>query len=137
MAVTSVSSSTTASSTSSTSPPPPTSLNGTLDYNSFLKLLTAQLQFQDPTKPVDSTQYISQLASFSSVEQQTNTNSKLDAVLTSLSLTQAEGYIGRTVTSEDGTISGEVASVQITSEGPVATLTDGNQVALTTGIKVS
>ncbi len=46
--------------------PAPTS---TLDYNSFLKLLTAQMKFQDPTKPTDATQFVSQLASFSSVEQ--------------------------------------------------------------------
>lgn len=56
-----------------------TSTNNTLDYNNFLQLLVAQLQNQDPTNPSDPTQFVSQLASFSAVEQQVNTNSKLDS----------------------------------------------------------
>jgi len=34
---------------------------GNLNYDSFLKLLTAQMKFQDPTKPMDSTQFVAQL----------------------------------------------------------------------------
>ena len=51
---------------------------------------------QDPTKPMDSAQFIAQLASFSDVEQAVKTNAKLDAMMSSLALTQAEGFIGRT-----------------------------------------
>ena len=43
-----------------------------LDYNSFLKLLIAQLQNQDPSQPMDSTAFVAQLASFSQVEQSIN-----------------------------------------------------------------
>jgi flagellar basal-body rod modification protein FlgD len=50
----------------------------TLDYNSFLKLLVAEMKNQDPTNPTDTAKYISELASFSSVEQGVNTNRKLD-----------------------------------------------------------
>jgi flagellar basal-body rod modification protein FlgD len=107
------------------------------DYNAFLKLLIAQMKNQDPTKPIDATQYISQIASFSNVEQAVQTNAKLDALMTSFALAQADGVIGRTVTSADGTVSGEVASVRIVSGGAVAVLTDGRQVLLGAGVVIT
>ena len=72
---------------------------------------------QDPTSPSDPTQYLSQLASFSNVEQAVQTNSKLDTMLTTSSLTQAEGVIGKTVTSGDGSVSGQVVSVALARRG--------------------
>jgi flagellar basal-body rod modification protein FlgD len=108
-----------------------------LDYNSFLKLLIAQLQNQDPSQPMDSTAFVAQLASFSQVEQSINANSKLDSLLTASGLSIADSVIGRTVTAGDGSASGIVASVKLTSTGPIATLTDGTTVALGSGIQVS
>ena len=75
----------------------------------FLQLLVAQLKNQDPTNPSDPTQFVSQLASFSAVEQQLNTNSKLDSLLTQSAISQAGSLIGKTVTSADGSTSGQVA----------------------------
>ena len=109
----------------------------TVDYNAFLQLLVAQLQNQDPTSPMDSTAYMSQLASFSQVEQSVSSNAKLDSLLAFGALQTAGVAIGRTVTSADGTLSGTVASVQITSRGPLATLTDGNTLILGPGVTVS
>ena len=57
----------------------------TADFETFLKLLTTQMQNQDPQEPIDSTEFISQLASFSAVEQQINTNTKLDELIASMS----------------------------------------------------
>jgi len=54
------------------------------DYKTFLKLLTTQLRNQDPLKPLDSTQFIAQLASFSAVEQQVRTNDSLGQIKTLL-----------------------------------------------------
>lgn len=105
-----------------------------VDYNSFLKLLVTQAQNQDPTNPQDSTQYLSQLASFSAVEQQTQTNAKLDALLSSSHLAQADSVIGRTLTSADGSVSGVVASVTFTSSGLVATLANGANVPIVDGV---
>lgn len=113
------------------------SSSSTVDYNSFLKLLIAQLKNQDPTQPVDSTQYISQLASFSNVEQSVQMNSKLDSLITSMSLSQADGLIGRTVTSSDGSVSGQVAAIQIGSGGATALLTNGKTLSIASGITVS
>lgn len=111
--------------------------DNTLNYNNFLQLLVAQLQNQDPTNPSDPTTFVSQLASFSSVEQQVNTNSKLDALLAENALSQGVSVIGATVTSADGTVSGQVASVTINSTGATAVLTSGQTITLGTGVKIS
>jgi flagellar basal-body rod modification protein FlgD len=109
----------------------------TLGYDNFLKLLLTQMKNQDPTAPMESTEYMAQLATFSQVEQQTKTNSKLDALLASSALAQANSIIGRTVTSADGTISGQVQSVRIFDDGVVATLANGKELVLGSGIAIS
>jgi flagellar basal-body rod modification protein FlgD len=108
-----------------------------LDGDAFLKLLIAQLKYQDPTKPVDPTQYVSQLAQFSGVEQAVKTNSLLDGLNTTTALSQAEGMIGRTVSNADGTIKGEIAAVKILSDGSIAVLKDGRELKLGNGVTVS
>ena len=108
----------------------------TVDYNQFLQLLIAEMKNQDPTSPMDPTQSISQLASFSQVEQQVQTNAKLDAMLTSSALAQADSIIGRKLTSADGSVSGQVASVTVTSSGATATLADGKTVQLVSGVTI-
>ena len=128
-------SNTTAASQTASSATPAT--NNTLNYKSFLELLVAQLKNQDPTNPSDPTAFVSQLASFSSVEQLVNTNSKLDALLTQSELSQGASIIGRTVTSADGSISGQVGSVQITSSGATAILTSGQTLSLGAGVVIS
>lgn len=56
----------------------------TLDQGDFLRLLTAQLQNQDPTKPVDNFQYVQQMAMFAQVSGSTETNVKLSTVISRL-----------------------------------------------------
>jgi flagellar basal-body rod modification protein FlgD len=122
------------SSTSQDSTTQKTSAVGDLDYNAFLKLLIEQLKNQDPTKPMDSTAFVAQLATFSQVEQTIQSNNKLDSLLTASALSIADAVIGHTVTSADGTTSGTVASVKITSDGPLAMLTNGGTMLLGSGI---
>lgn len=138
--MTSVSSTTSSTSTSSSSSSSSSSTksSSTVDYDQFLQLLVAQLKNQDPTEPMDSTAYLSQLASFSQVEQQTNTNSKLDTLLTSSALQTADAAIGKTVTTADGATTGTVASVSLVTGGsPIATLTDGTKVTLDSSVSIS
>lgn len=108
----------------------------TLGYDAFLKLLVAQMQNQDPTKPMDSTEFVAQLASFSNVEQGVKTNAKLDALITSLALNQADALIGKYVSNFDGSVTGKVVAVQAFSDGAVAELEDGTQIMLEAGIKI-
>lgn len=108
-----------------------------LDYNAFLNLLLAQLKNQDPTKPMDSTEYMSQLAAFSNVEQSVKMNAKLDDILTLQSLTQAETLIGKNVASKDDAVKGRVVSVAFTKDGPVATLDNGKTIGIGQIVKVA
>ena len=55
-----------------------TTLNS--DFETFLKMLTVQMQNQDPLNPIESSEYAVQLATFSSVEQQVRTNDLLQAI---------------------------------------------------------
>lgn len=69
-------------------------------YQTFLTMLTTELQNQDPTQPLDSSQFTSQLAQFSSLEQQLQTNSNLTSLITaqqSASFNSAINYIGHTI----------------------------------------
>lgn len=57
-----------------------TSTGLSTDFQTFLRMLTAQAQYQDPLDPLDSAQYAAQLAQFSMVEQQTQTNALLSSL---------------------------------------------------------
>jgi flagellar basal-body rod modification protein FlgD len=107
-----------------------------VDYNAFLQLLIAQMKNQDPTRPMDSQQFIAQLASFSNVEQGIKMNQKLESLMTSMALSQVDGVIGRTVTSSDGSVSGTVAAVRVVDGGAVAILGDGREVLLGSGVTI-
>ncbi|MFB9981718.1 flagellar hook assembly protein FlgD [Mesorhizobium kowhaii] len=107
-----------------------------VDYQSFLKLLIAEMKNQDPTKPMDSTQYVAQLATFSQVEQSVQTNTKLDQIMSSSALSQADALIGRSITSADGNTTGTVASVRLASSGLIAVLQNGTEVAVGPGVSI-
>ncbi len=51
--------------------------NSDLDVNDFLKLLAAQMQYQDPLEPTDNTQYIAQMATFTQVSATTSMNERV------------------------------------------------------------
>jgi flagellar basal-body rod modification protein FlgD len=107
-----------------------------VDYDSFLKLLIAQMKNQDPTQPMDSTQYVAQLATFAQVEQTVQSNTKLDQILQSSALSQADSVIGRSITSADGSVTGTVAEVRLASTGLIAILGDGTEVPVGPGVTV-
>ena len=68
------------------------------DFNTFLRMLTVQMQNQDTLNPIDSTDYAVQLATFSGVEQQAQTNQLLEAMASQFSLvgmSQLAGWVGQ------------------------------------------
>lgn len=107
-----------------------------VDYQSFLKLLVAQMRNQDPTNPMDPTQYVTQLATFSQVEQSVQINTKLADILATSQLSQASSVIGKELTSADGSTTGVVKEVKLYIDGIVATLTNGKEILVQPGVKV-
>jgi len=70
------------------------------DFDGFLKLLTTQLQTQDPLSPMDAEQFTSQLVQFAGVEQAIRTNTQLESLVSLMQLTQhtsALQYVGAVV----------------------------------------
>ncbi len=70
------------------------------DFSDFLNLLTIQLQNQDPLSPMDSTEFTNQLVAFTGVEQQINTNQKLDDLVSlnlGSSFSSALNYVGKSI----------------------------------------
>lgn len=74
--------------------------NSALDKEAFLQLLVAQMKYQDPLQPTSNTEYISQLATFSSLEEMQNLNSTMEA-------NQATDLVGKTVIMKVTSASGE------------------------------
>lgn len=73
------------------------------DFDTFLKMLTAQMQNQDPLNPIDSTDYATQLATFSGVEQQARTNellANLGSQMAVLGMSQLAGWVGQEARAE-------------------------------------
>ena len=93
----------------------------------FMTLLMAQLQNQDPTNPVDSTQMLTQQAQFSSLEQMQSLNQNFVAMMAMQNVSQATNLIGKTVSGTDSntgaTVSGKVTGISFATGNPVLNVT--------------
>lgn len=99
-----------------------------MDENSFLKLLVAQLQYQDPLSPTDSQAFVQEQAQFSMVEGILNVQKGLQTLTTTTQLGQDIELIGKSVTYEnpDGSqASGVVSGIATDSTTGAITLTVG------------
>ncbi|PST23508.1 flagellar biosynthesis protein FlgD [Rhizobium sp. JAB6] len=136
-AVDSVGSSTGTNSSSTANNAAAASAKATLNYNDFLQLLIAQMKNQDPTSPMDATQQISQLASFSQVEQQIQTNSHLETVLQNQWISQASDYIGKQIMSADGKTTGTIKQVSVYTDGIIAETNAGDKILIQAGVTIA
>ena len=98
-------------------------------------IASPRTNFEAPS--MDSTQWVSQLASFSSVEQAMKTNEKLDQILKKSAGSDAGSLIGRAISTTDGQSLGVIASVTVEASGLIATLQDGSTLALDGTVVVS
>jgi flagellar basal-body rod modification protein FlgD len=120
---------TTISSTPSTPTPTPSQVQrntgGALGKDDFLKLMVAQLQHQDPMNPMQDSDMMGQMASFSTLEQITNMAAANQTIASNLTSTGAIGLLGRTVTytdSEDISHTGVVTKVTTAGGSPSLTV---------------
>jgi flagellar basal-body rod modification protein FlgD len=107
---------------------PTASSSGSIDQADFMQLLVAQLQNQDPTAPVQGTEFVTQLAQFALLQQstaQSQSLSTLSTQLTGISNNQSTDLVGQTVT-----ISGN----SVTFDGSVATPTNVTLAAAATNV---
>jgi len=104
---------------------------GALDKDAFLQLLVAQMKYQDPLEPTDNTEYVSQLANFSSLEQMTNMNESLKNMSMAADLQRASNLVGNYATVSVGgqEITGKVESVEY-KDGTAYLQIEGNKYPL-------
>jgi flagellar basal-body rod modification protein FlgD len=90
----------------------------------FLKILTAQLNSQDPLKPVDNQEFVAQIAQFTTMEQSRQLNSKIDSLLALQSVSQSVGLLGRTVDVNLGgsLVRGQVSALSLAGDTPSLTV---------------
>lgn len=104
------------------------SATNSIGIEDFLKILTAQLNNQNPLKPVENEQFVAQIAQFATLDQSRQLNMKIDSLLDIQSATQSVGLIGKTA---DVDLNGFLTSGRITGLGfstgqPLMTITTSN-----------
>ncbi len=123
-----VSSLTSAASTQSSSNSLVSNADDTLDKSAFLKLLVEQLKNQDPLQPQDDSTFVAQLAQFSGLEQQMQTNTTLSQIVT-----QLQGQNNAQLTSLVGanaTIQGRIATLDANGDAvPITFMLNSASVA--------
>ncbi len=111
---------------------PRTTSNDQLGKDAFLKLLVAQLRYQDPLAPSDPGQFMSQTAQFTTVEKLDLLTQQGETTTRALGLSAASGLIGRNVSwlGDDGTtVTGRVAAATSSIDG-VHLSVDGKKIPL-------
>ena len=97
-----------------------------LTQDDFLKLLTVQLQNQDPLKPMEDAQFMGQMAQFASLEQTRALNDTVSTLSTSLGFTSAQQFLGKNVTLNDAglDVTGTVSGVMLVKGVPQIMVND-------------
>ena len=98
-----------------------------LGVDDFLKLIPVQLSNQDPLKPMEDTQFISQMASFTSLEQMQKLAQDFSTFTAQQKQTSAQDYLGRTVTVTDGKTTATGAVTKVSFQDGAALLSINGQ----------
>lgn len=101
------------------------------DRDMFLKLLVAQLRYQDPSKPMDSSQFMVQTAQFSQMEQMNELTQATNNTLSFQRVLFSGSLVGRTVegiASTGASVSGAVSTVEIAGGKPMLVTDNGHRI---------
>jgi flagellar basal-body rod modification protein FlgD len=126
-------------STSMTSTQAATGL-GALDGDTFLQLMVAQLKYQNPFQPMDSTQMLQQTAALTTVQTLQQLSSAQTLLMGLQEASMASSMIGKVVTASDADgneIVGLVTGVGFTDQGPVLHLEEGQEVPIGAVVNVT
>jgi flagellar basal-body rod modification protein FlgD len=102
----------------------------TLGYQDFLKLLTVQFQNQDPFDPMSDTEYIAQMANFSTLEEVSNFSDNFTTYSARQQQISSQAYLGKYATVEPSgstAVNGQVTAVSLGNDGSVFVTIDGKQ----------
>ncbi len=98
-----------------------------LGTDTFLKLLVAQMKYQNPMNPTDTTQFMAQTAQFSMVEKLTDIDKQMTSLAQSQENVVASGMVGKSIVATGASgkdITGIVTGMKITADGPVVKIGD-------------
>lgn len=101
-----------------------------LSFESLLKIILTQLTYQDPLKPMDNFEFVSQLAQFSQIQIGQTANEKLEAMATAQANVQATSLLGKSVDIPAGAtvLTGKVVSISFDNGSPrIAIMTPDNK----------
>lgn len=98
-----------------------------LGLQDFVKVLTTQLTYQDPLKPMDNQEFMAQMAQFTALEQTQQLNDRMQQLVENQAALQSIGLIGRNVefSTATGRSTGMVTALSLQGESPVLTVTLG------------
>lgn len=96
-----------------------------LGFDSLLKIILTQLTYQDPLKPMDNFEFVSQLAQFSQIQQGQTMNDRLELLVSAQATSQATGLLGTQVDIPTGAtmLTGTVTAVTFDRGAPRITIT--------------
>jgi flagellar basal-body rod modification protein FlgD len=121
-----------------TAPPSTATSLSAVDSSTFLKLLVAQLKYQDPMNPAQGTEFLAQTAQFTMVEKLNALAQQSSDALASSRVVEATQMLGCTVSYTDSTgttVSGVVSGTKLLASGPVLEV-GGTDVALSAVLSV-
>ena len=88
-----------------------------LGKDDFLKLLMAQMTNQDPTSPMENTEFIAQMAQFTSLEQMTNMSNNFEKMAAMINSSEAQSLLGRTIQIDLGAEQATTGVVEAATRG--------------------
>lgn len=95
-----------------------------LGLDDFVKVLTTQLTYQDPLKPMDNQEFMAQMAQFTALEQTQQINDRMQQLIDNQATLQSIGLIGRSIdfSTATGRSSGTVTALSLQGDSPVLTV---------------